>query len=325
MGEKQCPSCKKIIGEGAKVCPFCRKKFGLTWPAKLFLGLIILGITGALITTSKEHHSGQSTVKVKDTQKEQIGHGVNPFGQDLGSNVESQDFVKSMTELAKALGSNLVWQLELSPKEMKGDIVSYRKSVKYCKATITMDDKWFKETNFQQEHFIRTMLNTLHNPAPFSSKTLDYYPNSSGELSIVVGGKVVAEGTYTKDKTEVSLNPGTYKKETVSVKGKYKAKIKVLNKNGRIQFRGTTNLPNSESILLSLRKKNYDAQAEVKVQNGTFLSEPFSDMGKPLSPGSYSLHLNIYNSKTTLMLEARVIVVLPQTETLDVDFNPTKF
>jgi len=243
---------------------------------------------------------------------------------DIGSNAESQNFAKSMNENSRAFGAKATWQLELAPKEMKGDIVSYRKSVKYCKATITMDDDWFKLTNTDQENFIGSMLNTLHKPAAFQSKTLDYYPNSSGELSIVVKGKVVATGKYTTTKTDVFLNSGTYKEDTVNVKGKYTAKITVLNTDGRIQFQGTTNIPDSQSILLSLRHSSYSAQANVKVQNGSFISEKFSKMGQPLSSGSYSLHLNIFNPKSRLMLEGKGTFNVPQTHNLVVVFNPTK-
>jgi hypothetical protein len=244
---------------------------------------------------------------------------------DLGSNAESQNFAKGMNENSKAYGAKAAWQLELSPKEMKGDIVSYRKSVKYCKATITMDDDWFNLTNTEQEKFIRVMLNTLHKPAGFQSKTLDYYPNSSGELSIIVKGKIVATGKYTATKTDVSLTPSTYKEDTVNIKGKYTAKITVLNNDGRIQFQGTTNIPDSESILFSLKQGSFSAQANVKVQNGTFMTEKFSKMGQPLSSGTYSLHLNIYNPKSRLMLEGEKTINLPQTRTLVVVFNPTKF
>lgn len=243
---------------------------------------------------------------------------------DLGTNAEAKRFAESMNKLATALGAKSVWKLELAPKEIKGDIIAYRKSVKYCKATITPDQDWLQLTNTEQENYVRTMLNALHKPAVFQSEILDYYPNSSGELSIVFKGKVVATGKYTLTETTVSLSPGTYKKDTVNVPGKYTAKITVINKNGRIQFQGTTNLPNSESILFSLRQGSYYAQTDVKVQNGTFLSETFSNMGKPLSSGTYSLHLNIYNSKSRLMLEARVPLLLPQTRTLDIIFNPTK-
>lgn len=54
MAEKQCPACKMMIDKKAKVCPHCRKKFGLTWPAKIFLALIILGFIGYLSGPSKD-------------------------------------------------------------------------------------------------------------------------------------------------------------------------------------------------------------------------------------------------------------------------------
>jgi hypothetical protein len=244
---------------------------------------------------------------------------------DLGSNTESRNFAKTMSESSKSFGVMAQWQLELAPKEIMEEIVSYRKSVKYCKATITVNEEWFKLTNTDQENFIRVLLNNLHKPVIFQSKTLDYYPNSSGDVSIIVNGKLVATGKYTPTETNFSLVQGTYKEDTVNIKGKYKVRIKVLNTKGRIKFQGDTNIPNSESILLSLRQEGYSGQTQVKVQNGKFISTPFSNLGKPISPGSYSLKLNISNSKSRLMLEGKETFNFPQTQTFVIVLNPTIF
>ena len=48
MAEKQCPACKKMIDEDARVCPYCRNKFGLTWLVKIFFILLVLGFIGYL-------------------------------------------------------------------------------------------------------------------------------------------------------------------------------------------------------------------------------------------------------------------------------------
>ncbi len=250
---------------------------------------------------------------------------INSFGEDradLGVNSEAQDFAKSMTELAKATWpkGKVVWHLELSPKIVKDDIVAYRKSVKYCKATISVSEEWFKITETEQRNFIKTSLDVLHKPSAFPSKTLDYYPNSSGELSMLVGDKVVATGKYSNTKTDISLKPRTYKKDT---KAKYSAKISILNKDGLIQFQGVTNLQNSESILFTISKGSYSAQSKAVVQNGSFLTETFSNKGNPLSPGTYSLHLNVFNPKTSLMIEAKGTIILPQTKVIELTFNPT--
>jgi hypothetical protein len=38
-----------MIPKDAKICPHCRKTLGWTWPAKIFVGLIVLGVLGAFI------------------------------------------------------------------------------------------------------------------------------------------------------------------------------------------------------------------------------------------------------------------------------------
>ena len=50
MAEKQCPSCRMMIDKRAKACPHCRKKFGMTWPLKIFLLLFALVLIGKLST-----------------------------------------------------------------------------------------------------------------------------------------------------------------------------------------------------------------------------------------------------------------------------------
>lgn len=46
MKEKQCPACMMVIKIDAKKCPHCRKKFRSAWPAKLFIGFVILWAIG---------------------------------------------------------------------------------------------------------------------------------------------------------------------------------------------------------------------------------------------------------------------------------------
>ncbi len=47
--EKKCKHCAMMIPKDAKICPHCREKLGLTWPVKIFLALIVLGILGSFI------------------------------------------------------------------------------------------------------------------------------------------------------------------------------------------------------------------------------------------------------------------------------------
>jgi hypothetical protein len=238
----------------------------------------------------------------------------------LGNNIEAEGFARDMTELARETWpkGNILWRLELTPKQMKGDIVSYRKSVTYCKATISVNPKeWFNLTDTQQRNYIKSCIDALHKPAIFQSKTLNYYPNSSGEISILAGSNLVATGKYSKTKIDIVLQPNTYKPDEA---GKYSAKILVLFKSNGVQFQGTTNIPDGQSILFTMSKGKYKAQSKVIVQKGNFTTETFSNSGNPLAFGKYSLHLNTINP----MLEAKGIVVLPDTKSLELTFGPTK-
>lgn len=137
------------------------------------------------------------------------------YHADLGTNSESIDFAKDMTDLARVScpKCNIVWQLELEPKTIKGDIVAYRKSVTYCKATITLNNNWLKQTAEEKKYFIESCINVLHkSPLISTSGVIDYYPNSSGEVTLLVGNKVVATGNYTKTEFKIFLKPSTNKR-----------------------------------------------------------------------------------------------------------------
>jgi hypothetical protein len=58
---------------------------------------------------------------------------------------------------------------------------------------------------------------------------------------------------------------------------------------------GVTNLPDETKLLVSLRRKatNYNAQLNVTVQAGRFTTERFSDDGKALPPRDYALEVSM--------------------------------
>jgi len=58
---------------------------------------------------------------------------------------------------------------------------------------------------------------------------------------------------------------------------------------------GVTNLPDETKLLVSLRRRvvNYNAQVNVTVQAGRFMTEPFSDDGQALPPGDYALEISM--------------------------------
>lgn len=47
--EKKCRYCAMMIPKNAKICPHCRKALGWTWPAKIVVGLFVLGMIGAFM------------------------------------------------------------------------------------------------------------------------------------------------------------------------------------------------------------------------------------------------------------------------------------
>jgi hypothetical protein len=241
----------------------------------------------------------------------------------LGNNIEAEGFAGSMTDVARETWpkGNVIWQLELTPQKISGnDIVDYRKRVSYCKATISINHaEWLNLSETQQRNYIKSCLNVLHKPPVIKlSQVLDYYPNSTGEVSIIVDNKPAAMGKYSKTNLDIILHPNTYKPDQV---GKYSAKISVVFESSGVKFEGTTNIPDSESILFTLAKGNYRAQSKVAIHNGTFSTGTFSNKGNPLPFGKYSVSLNTTNP----MLEVTGIVVLPDTKSLSLTFAPTKF
>lgn len=48
---KKCSTCGMDIPMMAKICPYCRKKFGLTLPAKIGLGFVIIFVVSGIMAT----------------------------------------------------------------------------------------------------------------------------------------------------------------------------------------------------------------------------------------------------------------------------------
>lgn len=313
MAEKKCKYCAMRIPKDAKVCPRCHKRQGWSLPAKILGALFIMGMIGAGINSIHQYESSHQIAmapRVEDTngQKSQ---------SELGNNAEAEGFAKAMNSMS---GGKIVWHLDLTPQKIRGrDIVDYRKSVSYCKATISVTrDEWFKISETEQKNFIKSQLDVLHKPPLINvSQVLDYYPNSTGEASILADGKVVATGKYSKKAIEIVLQPGTYKPDEV---GKYWAKINIVFETVGVKFEGTTNIPDSKSILFTFSNAKYKAQSNVVVHDGTFSTDTFKYYRSNFPFGKYSLKLNAVNP----LLEARGVVVLPDTKSFSVTFAPTK-
>lgn len=97
MAEKQCPSCKMMINKDAKVCPHCRKKFGLGWPEKISL-VLILGLVGYLISLSGDTSYTPTEDSIDETPK-QTQETIDTSGYFIKGLLNS-----SPKEVAKVLG-----------------------------------------------------------------------------------------------------------------------------------------------------------------------------------------------------------------------------
>ena len=56
---KECPACGKEVAKSAKVCPHCGKKLKTGLFVKLLLGLIVLGVLGAIFGPTTEEKAQQ--------------------------------------------------------------------------------------------------------------------------------------------------------------------------------------------------------------------------------------------------------------------------
>ncbi len=186
-----------------------------------------------------------------------------------------------------------------------------------------MSDEWLRQTESGQRTFLRSSLDVLHKAPAFPSGALDYYPDSSGEILIKVGHRVVARSTYTRAKTDVRLEPGTFAEDRPSA-SQFSASLSIVREGGAMSLQGTTNLFDGQSILVTLEGQGYSGQTKVSVSGGRIATEGFSNRGRPLSPGVYSLQLNVFNPKTGLMIEAKRRVTLFSARTVELTFKPVK-
>jgi hypothetical protein len=239
-----------------------------------------------------------------------------------GNNSEATDFAATMTKIAKATWpkANIVWRLELTPQQMARNIVQYRKSVEYCKVTIYAGSEWQIQTKADQETYIKSVLNALHKSPALSSGTLDYYPNSSGELTVKIDGRTVATGRYSAASMRINVQPGTYKADSIAT-ASYSATISAIREGGAVRFKAETNLPTSEEVLFTVSQGSYSAQSKARVVNGSAVTEGFTNGGSPLSPGIYTIKLNVFNPRTGLMIAATGEVNLFRSQSVRVVFK----
>ena len=227
MALVKCSECGHTVSTRALNCPECGVSFQppplfadqvfqefLQKPKKKgsFWKLTMLSIVAFLVLLAylgKQDRSNTPRSAVTNhregTDGDRLGIRIN------GNNDEARDFAYSLTEIIKATWpkAKAVWSLELTPQKQDEEIVKYRASVSYAKAIISIDShEWFALSETQQREFIKGQMNVLHKPPLLiTSNVIDYYSNSSGEVSIVVSGKVVAMGKYTPTKNAITVQP----------------------------------------------------------------------------------------------------------------------
>ena len=62
--------------------------------------------------------------------------------------------------------------------------------------------------------------------------------------------------------------------------------------DGKLRFKVTSNIPEGTPIIFTLKGKKYSAQCKTMISNDALISDWFSDKGKPLKDGFYTVELS---------------------------------
>lgn len=181
-----------------------------------FLSIIVLAIVGVTVDLNYEPSAAPSPARTVPSNASPDGQVAPPASptpqaqlQPLGNNSEAVSFAKDLTTLGQETWpkGQAVWNLELTPEQINGDIETYRRSVTRCNAIITVSNEWFLQPESDRRSYVKSSLDVLHRAPLIQTRELDYYPNSSGQVIIKVGSQVVARGIYTPTKTgPITLN-----------------------------------------------------------------------------------------------------------------------
>lgn len=122
MAEKKCKHCAMMIPQDAKICPHCRKKLGWSLPAKIFVGLIILGAFGALIgknnpETPQPQKPVAAPVEIISVTSEQLykEYEANEIAADTKYKNKSVKVSGAIRDIGKTIGDKPYLNLATGP------------------------------------------------------------------------------------------------------------------------------------------------------------------------------------------------------------------
>ena len=107
---KDCPACGKEVAKSAKVCPHCGKKLKTGLFVKILLGLIVIGVLGAIFGPSKEEKAQQLSATLANMANAQAAN-ISASGE--------------LSELFSLGSKNTDIQRDNMEKEIKGKIVEW--------------------------------------------------------------------------------------------------------------------------------------------------------------------------------------------------------
>jgi len=95
-------------------------------------------------------------------------------------------------------------------------------------------------------------------PGAFPATTLDYYPNSTGEVTVVVGNRIVATGRYTQVTETVSLVPPAPK--SVQPEPETPTKLMFTKKGSQPRYRIPPDTRRQRPLLFAMERGIYTGQ-----------------------------------------------------------------
>lgn len=181
-------------------------------------------------------------------------------------------------------------------------VVEYAKPVGEKDAVATLTVTFYTPTDGKAaEAFVRAQLEASVKAMPPASDILanawfskngvqaddEMIKLPDGSTSLIYSQRYKAAMTMIEYQAKESKAPAGSRTLEVKMDGQ------LVAQNGGSVVRGTTNLPNGTTLMLSLRQQatKYFAQSKATVADGRFTSEPFSKNGAALAKGDYELDI----------------------------------